>query len=304
MPHPQTIQIFLPGGDPQGIRVASITTRILQVIEVPRICLSAFLAMPEADYVGVYALLGENEETSVPKAYIGQTGNFRTRLKQHSEKKDFWNRALISLSMTQSLTVTHAYYLEWLAIGKAARAERFELENGTAGSKPHTPPAMEAECREVFETLDILFTTLGYPLFEPLLRSRRQTSTDATPVFEAAEPSNISSDEEGVTVYCLAPGVEGQARYTEEGLVVLSGSYGRSEVSDSFSRHNYYRKRQNLIDQGALRIDGSRIVYTRDTLFKSPSPGAVYLLGRSANGWFEWKDRTGRSLADVMERKQ
>ncbi len=32
---PKTIQIFLPGGDPRGIRVAEITT-IVQVIEVPR----------------------------------------------------------------------------------------------------------------------------------------------------------------------------------------------------------------------------------------------------------------------------
>ena len=32
--HPQTIQIFLPSGDPQGIRIAAITTRIVQVIEL------------------------------------------------------------------------------------------------------------------------------------------------------------------------------------------------------------------------------------------------------------------------------
>ena len=35
-PTPKTIQIFLPGGDPRGIRVAEITTRIVQAIEVPR----------------------------------------------------------------------------------------------------------------------------------------------------------------------------------------------------------------------------------------------------------------------------
>ena len=35
-PTPKTIQIFLPGGDPRGIRIAEITTRILQVMEVPR----------------------------------------------------------------------------------------------------------------------------------------------------------------------------------------------------------------------------------------------------------------------------
>lgn len=33
---PKTIQIFLPFGDPQAIRVAEITTRIVRVMEVPR----------------------------------------------------------------------------------------------------------------------------------------------------------------------------------------------------------------------------------------------------------------------------
>ena len=56
---PKTIQIFLPGGDPRGIRVAEITTRIVQVIEVPRSLLQDFLKMPESDQVALYFLFGE-----------------------------------------------------------------------------------------------------------------------------------------------------------------------------------------------------------------------------------------------------
>ena len=41
MTRPQTIQIFLPSGDPQGIRIAEITTRIVRVIEVPRSLLAS-----------------------------------------------------------------------------------------------------------------------------------------------------------------------------------------------------------------------------------------------------------------------
>lgn len=48
MPRPQTIQIFLPGGDPRGVRVAEITTRIVRVIEVPRSQLADFRKMPKA----------------------------------------------------------------------------------------------------------------------------------------------------------------------------------------------------------------------------------------------------------------
>lgn len=36
MPRPQTIQIFLPAGDPRGMRAAEITTHIVRIIEMPR----------------------------------------------------------------------------------------------------------------------------------------------------------------------------------------------------------------------------------------------------------------------------
>ncbi len=54
----KTIQIFLPGGDPRGIRVAEITTRIVQVLEVPRSLLPEFLKMPESEQVALYVLFG------------------------------------------------------------------------------------------------------------------------------------------------------------------------------------------------------------------------------------------------------
>ena len=70
MSRPQTIQIFLPSGDPRGMRVAEITTRIVRVIEVPRSQLGDFLRMPEAQQVGVYFLMGELSEAGLPRTYI------------------------------------------------------------------------------------------------------------------------------------------------------------------------------------------------------------------------------------------
>ena len=67
MPRPQTIQIFLPAGDPRGMRVAEITTRIVRVIEVPRSQLGEFIKTPEALQVGVYFLLGELSEAGLPR---------------------------------------------------------------------------------------------------------------------------------------------------------------------------------------------------------------------------------------------
>ena len=90
---PKTIQIFLPGGDPRGIRVAELTTRIVQVIEVPRSLLQEFLKMPESNQVALYFLFGETDDDTDLKVYIGQTGDLRSRLVKHNKEKDFWDCA-------------------------------------------------------------------------------------------------------------------------------------------------------------------------------------------------------------------
>jgi hypothetical protein len=84
---PKTIQIFLPGGDPRGIRVAEVTTRIVQVLEVPRSLLGEFLKMPESGQVAVYFLFGESEDGAESKVYVGQTSDLRARLGTHNKEK-------------------------------------------------------------------------------------------------------------------------------------------------------------------------------------------------------------------------
>ena len=142
----KTIQIFLPGGDPRGIRVAEITTRIVQVLEVPRSLLPEFLKMPESEQVALYFLFGQNEDDAEPRVYIGQTGDLRARLAKHNKDKDFWERALVLISRTNSLTQTHALFLEWYCLQAARKASRYSDENGNNGTKPHTPAPLEADC--------------------------------------------------------------------------------------------------------------------------------------------------------------
>ena len=109
---PKIIQIILPTGEPHGIRIAKITTRIDQVNEVPRSLLSSFLAMEQSAQVGVYFLIGEDTEDGDRLVYVGQTGDLRARLTDHNQKKDLWERALALVFKTNSLTQTHALFLE------------------------------------------------------------------------------------------------------------------------------------------------------------------------------------------------
>lgn len=274
---PKTIQIFLPTGDPQGIRIAEITTRIVRVIEVPRSKVGEFLEMPEAKQVGIYLLIGESEDTGAPQIYVGQSGSVGGRLVDHNKKKDFWGRALIAVSLTNSFTNTHATYLEWLWIKLATQCARYQLENGNAGGRPYTPAPLEADCQEIHETAAILVATLGHPVFEPL------TKTD-----------NRSLPEAGY--FAKSSGANGQGLYTEEGFVVLKGSSGRVETVPSYATSAGIKVRQRLLDQGILKQEGDRVVFQRDHLFNSPSTAAQMLLGRTANGWIEWKDAKGAPL--------
>lgn len=280
MPRPQTIQIFLPAGDPRGMRVAEITTRIVRVIEVPRSQLSEFLQTPEAQQVGVYFLIGELSEGGLPRVYIGQSGNVGSRLVQHNQNKDFWNRALVVISLTNSMTQTHALFLEWFAIAEATKAGRYSLENGNTGSQPYTPAPLQADCHEIHETAATLLATLGQPIFEPL--TTPPTARGIKELF-----------------YCKGSGTNAVGEYTTEGFVVLKGSSGRTENVASIQGTSNERLRELLVKEGVLAAQNGLYVFTRDHLFPSPSTAAMAVMGRSANGWMEWKSGNGKTLDEV-----
>lgn len=281
---PKTIQIFLPGGDPRGIRIAEITTRIVLAIEIPRSLLQDFLKMPESEKVGLYYLVGSSESGD-PTIYVGQTGELRKRLRQHhaDPKKGFWERALVLISRTDSLTQTHALFLEWLSIQRMREAGRYGDENGNAGTKPHTLAPLEADCFEIFESGSILLATLGYPLFSPLVTQDLKADT---------------SDR----YFCTSSGADGIGVFTPEGFVVLKGSQGRRKNVKSLEGTAAGRAREKLLASNVISIDGDIITFERDHLFSSPSAAGIALMGRTANGWISWKTATGQTL-DEVERK-
>lgn len=278
---PKTIQIFLPGGDPRGIRIAEVTTRIVQVIEVPRSLLSVFLKTPESDQVALYFLVADASGEESPRAYVGQTGDLQARLTQHNAKKDWWQRVLVLISRTNSLTQTHALFLEWSCLQAMRKAERYVDDNGNAGSRPHTPAPLEADCLEILDTGKTLLATLGYPLFDPV----------ATPE---------DKDTPGEVFFCTSGGTNGRGVYTPEGFVVLAGSVGRRHNVPSIVGKSDERFREKLLAEGTMRVAGDTVVFDKDHLFKSPTMAALALLGRTANGWIEWKNASGLTLHQVV----
>lgn len=279
---PQTIQIFLPFGDPRGIRVAEITTRTVQLFDVPRSEITFFFEMSESDQVAAYYLFGDETEDSRTKCYIGQTGSSRQRFKDHLKNKAFWSRALIAISRINTMTATHASYLEWKSISEGYEAGRFSIENSNTGSRPHTPAPLQSECEEIFETIGILLATLGYPLFQRM---------------STAAPKSTD-----YTVFCKGRGADAKGIYSTDGLTVSKGSKCAVKPTAKATPSSIHSRRTRMIQEGAVEMINGVPVFIRDTLFKTPSGAADVVLFRSANGWTEWKTEKGITLNEATNR--
>jgi len=57
-----------------------------------------------------------------------------------------------------------------------------------------------------------------------------------------------------------------------------------------------------MIESGEMKREGDVLVVSKNLLFPNPSKAAAMLMGRSANGWTEWKTRDGRTL-DAVKRQ-
>lgn len=294
MPHPQTIQIFLPSGQPQGLRQAEITTRTVQLFDVPKASLGEFLELEQAHRTGLYFLFSqETQDEERMQCYIGESDDVGVRLGQHKAHKEFWDRALIALSSTDSWTKAHVRYLEARAIQVAKTAGRYTLTNGNVGhpnasiSKP-----LAAECDEFFETVSVLADTLGFPVLRELQSKANTKTDDLLHLQKLSHSTSGQFSADGLTVFS---GTELQADPSEQ-------ANGRT-LHPTANTPRFEQQREAFLAAGIIGWQADKLVFLRDHAFKSPSGAAAFIRGRSSNGWTDWQDHRNRTL-DSIERPQ
>lgn len=280
---PKTVQIFLPDGNARSIRIAEITSRTVQAVQIPRQKIQQAEMREEVHRVGVYFLFGDvGDDASKPPAYVGEAENCFERIRGHHKRKDFWTTAVTVTSKTQSFTKAHARRLEYDCIQQAQEAQRFRLQNTQTPAEPHIPEPMLAEIRDNFGTIQTLLSMLGFPILDPLV-------------------AGDDKQENAPVLYCQGKGAEATGEYTEDGLVVHSGSKARLDTVPSITE-SVQRRRKNLQEEGVLEVESGFLVFQQDHAFNSPSGAAGVILGRSSNGWRDWVDGDGRTL-DEIERQ-
>ena len=269
----KTIQIYLPDGNPRSLKIAEITSRTVSAVLIPRSKLDEAAKRDELNNVGVYLLFGSEE--SKPQVYIGEAENCLSRLKQHNKSKDFWTHAVVFISKTQYFTKTHIKFLEWLCCEVAAKANRYSLENGNFPSKPHVSESVEADLYDNFETIKILASTLGYPVFDEIKKPKTKE-----------------------IIICKGKDAYAEGEYTEDGIIVFAGS--KCNLVESKTAGNWLiGMRTELKNTGVLVEKDGVLVFTKDHIFSSLSASASVVLARRANGWIEWKYKNGKTLDEV-----
>jgi hypothetical protein len=280
MKSPKTITILLVDGSPSGIKTAEIGNSINKAIVVPRSLIKEAAQRDELNGVGIYFLIGNNNETDLPDVYIGEAENVYDRIKQHNTK-DFWNLAICFISKDQSLTKAHVKYLENFCYELADKIKRCSLLNSSLPAKAKLPETAIADAQDFFKNLKILISTLGYPIFD--------------------ETSEASSGKKNL-YYCKGPDANAVGEYTPEGFVVYKDSLARSKFTKTAGTW-VEGMTSSLIEKGILSKENQEsLKFTANFVFKSPSAAAATVLARRANGWIEWKDEKGNTL-DKNERQ-
>jgi hypothetical protein len=270
---PQTIQIFLPDGNPTSIKIADLTNRMIVATLIPRKKLSDVGNRQEVRKYGIYFLFGINEEKAKPISYIGETDNCFTRLNTHNREKDFWNYAVV-ISHKANFTKAHVEYLEYLCVKTAREIGRFDTtDNKSTPTKPFITESMEADLLDNFETIKILLSTLGYPIFEEIKTSARKREV----------------------LYCKGKDASATGEMIDDGFVVFKGSKVNKDETKTATPW-VVGLRKGLIADKILLQENGIYVFSEDFVFKSPSASAATVLGRQANGWTEWKNKDGKTI--------
>jgi hypothetical protein len=282
MPNPQqrpySIRIFVPDGDPDGLKLVEKSNWTGVGVVFNRSIYKEVMKRPEFDRTGVYVLVGMSEESAFPTIYVGEGESVKARLNAHYRNKDFWDWAIFFVSKDGSLNKAHVKHFEARLLERAKAAKQCKLYS----DQPSIPPTLsEGETADVESfLLDMfsIFPLLGLGVFEKMEVSK--------------EPAQLFYI---VKRYLKATGYE-----DAKGFVVCQGS--QLVKSEAATIRGYMSSmRKDFLEQGVIVDAGDHYVFTQDQVFKSPFLATGVVLGRSADGRSNWKTRDGVTLKEIQE---
>jgi hypothetical protein len=274
---PFSIRIFVPDGDPDGLRLIEKSNWTGVGVVFNRTNYKQVVGRPEFSRTGVYVLVGMSDDSALPTVYVGEGDPVKDRLNMHYSKKDFWEWATFFVTKDNSLNKAHVQRMECRLIELAQSAKQCKLDNGNC---PLPPTLSEAEVADVESfLLDMLSI---FPLI-------------GLGVFEKAEARKGARE----LLWIVSKGIRASGFENAKGFVVCKGSQAVLDEVPSIQRY-VATLRKDLIEQGVIVPNGTQLVFAHDHVFTSPSTAAGVVLGGPGNGMILWKSSDGTTLKELQ----
>ena len=279
------LTIYMIDGVATGSKTVEIGNWSGKAIYSPRASLKVLLERNEFDSPGVYLLKGQSTSDGFNESiYIGEAEELKVRLKQHIADRDF-ESVICFISKDDMLTKAHIKYLESRLISIAKKANSSYLENSNQPKLSKLSEADVSDMEYFLEQIKLVLPTVGMHLL----------------LSEVTHPAEDKVSEVAQKAYKVkSKSFTASMIETADGFVVLSGSEASTKVNNSMAE-GWRRIRSKLLDEGALKSDGNKLVFTENTNFSSPSAASSVILGRQAPGPISWIDENGRTYKEIQE---
>ncbi len=154
---PYSIKLYMPNGNPNSIKVIEKMNWTGVGVEMSRDDWNSHKNRKEFDQAGIYILIGYDENSDLPKIYIGQGDGIRKRIESHYKEKPFWEKLVIFVSSNNGLNRGHITWLEYALINLAQERNRCILDNSATPTEPVLTESEKADTKEfLYEILSIL----------------------------------------------------------------------------------------------------------------------------------------------------
>lgn len=204
--NPFTIRIFVPDGDPEGVRIIDRMNWTGHGIIFPREKWSSTRQRSEFSRTGLYILSGyKDNEDQLPTIYVGEGDVIRNRIESHVQSKEFWDRAIVFTATNNSLNKAHVKWLEYALVHRAVQAGRSILDNGTEPQEPALSEAERADMQAFLQEVLQILPLVGLRAFE---MPKPVATPQAEPAALAAAPSSAKAQVDTVVVPAQQDGFE------------------------------------------------------------------------------------------------
>jgi hypothetical protein len=278
----QSLELFFIDGTPEGLLTAKIFNWTGHVLMAPRIRLAEALKRKEASYTGAYILIGDSEDSNLPRVYIGESEDVAERIRSHDAKRDWWTQVVMITSEANGLNKAHVKYLESRLVEEAKCASRMNLENANTPPRPSLSEAAEANMEQFVDYVLTILPALRIDGFIvktrsvlPISSPVQRPTTTATPLFLLKQGETSAHGTVNAT-----------AQLQDNEFVVQPDSIGRSKWIGV--EHNYQKLFDEVVESGVYIPEGSHRKFTRAYAFASPSAAGAVLNGRATAGPIAW----------------